>query len=325
VNVYGKLDAGWGALGKNTIDTAGNDVADKATRSSINFSQFWTSRIGFKASEDLGSGMKITSTIESGVTGGTTSLGDRELNLALALGQGTTIKGGYGTTTLRNIAYGYDAIYGSNLIGNLLTDTKNKNGLSTTLTARSVSIEVAHSMGDLKLSGNLMADTTTHDGGNDTKVGNGFELGAQYAADALSVGGAYRSTKDTPGNASTLETTNKAFILGASFDLGVAKISGQYASVKVEPNTGPATTDSNGESVGVDVPFMPSLTGFAQLSFAKEKTTDQKSTGYALGVKYDMSKSAFGYVDYGSTKMDGNANGTGLKATQYTIGLVQSF
>jgi len=324
VTVYGKLDAGLGNMSTNSISTAGAD-GPKTSTTAIQFSQFYSSRIGVKGTENLGNGMSVTSLVETGISTGVTSVGDREMNLALGLGEGTTIKGGYGTTTLRNIAYGYDAIYGSNLIGNLLNDTKHKNGLSSELTKRSVYVEAGHKFGAVTATADVMVNNTSIDNVTpDTKTGTGFELGAVYNQDALSVAGAYRNTKDsTPVTPS--DKTNKAFILGASYDFGVAMVKAQYANVTVDDNLASTSVKNNGESIGVDVPFTSAVTGFAQASFAKDTTTDQKSTGYAVGVKYDMSKNTFAYADIGGTKFDGNVNAAGNKASQYTIGMVQSF
>jgi predicted porin len=172
-----------------------------------------------------------------------------------------------------------------------------------------------------------MVNNQSIDGQTDSKTGSGFEISAKYAMDALSVAGGYRNTKDAVGGAPTSvsDVTNKAFIVGASYDLGMAKIFGQYANVTIDDNLASTSVKNSGESIGVDVPFTSSLTGFVQTSFAKNTTTDQKSTGYAVGAKYDMSKSTFAYADIGGTKFDGNVNGAGLKASQFTVGLVNSF
>ncbi len=320
--VYGKVDAGFGRVSTTPISTTGADGA-KTTTSTIPFSQFFTSRIGFKASEDLGNGMKAMSVVETTIGNGATTLGSRELNVALGFSEGTTVKAGFGSTAVRNIAYGYDAIYGANIIGNLLTANSPVSGV---LTSRATSLEATHKFGPVAASANLMVNNSSTDGANDVKNGSGYEIAAKFDQDALSAAFGYRNTKVAPGGASSAEATTKVMILGASFDLGVAKLAGQYASVKVDQATvGPAVSDSNALSLGAYVPFTPEMTGFVQYSNAKQKTLDQKSTGYALGVKYDMSKSTFGYASYGATKTDGVAAAGGSKQTQLALGVVQSF
>jgi predicted porin len=330
VSVYGKLDAGLGSNTLNAITTAGAD-GPKTTTTAIAFSQFFSSRLGFKAKEALSNGMSVSALVETGI-GGATTLGSREENLTLDFGQGTTVKGGYGTTTMRNIVYSYDGIYGANIIGNLLNDTKNKNGLSTELTKRSTSVEVGQNFGAVKATLNVMVNNTTLDNSTpDTKVGSGFEIGATYGQDALSLAGAYRDTKDSnpavvgPPVVNASDKTNKAFILGAAYDFGVVSVKGTYANVTVDDNLAGTSVKNNGETIGAYLPISSALTGFGNLSFAKNTTTDQKSTGYALGVKYDMSKNTFGYAELGATKLDNSAAVAGQKATQFSLGLVQSF
>jgi predicted porin len=323
VSVYGKLDAGLGSNTLNAITTAGAD-GPKTTTTAIAFSQFFSSRLGFKAKEALSNGMSVSALVETGI-GGATTLGSREENLTLDFGQGTTVKGGFGTTTMRNIVYSYDGIYGANIIGNLLNDTKNKNALSTELTKRSTSVELGQNFGAVKATLNVMLNNTTLDGSTpDTKVGSGFELGATYGQDALSLAGAYRDTKDS-SPAGPSDNTNKAFILGAAYDFGVVSVKGTYANVTVDDNLAGTSVKNNGETIGAYLPISSALTGFGNLSFAKNTTTDQKSTGYALGVKYDMSKNTFGYAELGATKLDNSAAVAGQKATQFSLGLVQSF
>ena len=330
--VYGKVDAGFGRGTANTISTTGADGA-KTTASAVVTNQFYTSRIGFKGTEDLGNGMKAMAVVETTIgiapvattTGSpsATSLGSRELNVALGFSEGTTVKAGFGSTAVRNIAYGYDAIYGANIIGNLLTANS---PVSAVLTSRATSLEATHKFGPVSASANLMVNGSSTDGQQDVKNGSGYEIAAKFDQDALSAAFGYRNTKVAPGGASSAEATTKVMILGASFDLGVAKLAGQYASVKVDQATvGPAVSDSNALSLGAYVPFTPEMTGFVQYSNAKQKTLDQKSTGYALGVKYDMSKSTFGYASYGATKTDGVAAAGGSKQTQLALGVVQSF
>ena len=324
VGVYGKLDAGLGNMSTNSIGTNGAD-GPKTSTTAIAFSQFFSSRLGFKAKEALSNGMSVSALLETGV-GGATTLGSREENVTLDFGQGTHVKGGFGTTTLRNIVYSYDGIYGANIIGNLLNDTKHKNGLSTELTKRSTSLELGQNFGAVKATLNVMLNNTTVDNSTpDTKVGSGFEIGATYGQDALSLAGAYRDTKDSAPGAPATDLTNKAFILGAAYDFGVVSVKGTYANVTVDDNIAGTSVKNNGETIGAYLPISSALTGFGNLSFAKNTTTDQKSTGYALGVKYDMSKNTFGYAELGATKLDNSTTVAGFKATQFSLGLVQNF
>ncbi|HEY8888295.1 MAG TPA: porin [Gallionella sp.] len=345
--VYGVVDTGFGTVSNTHTTTAG--VSTKTGLQTINFSQLWTTRFGIKNTEDLNNGMKLTSIVETNIaaknpmndsnfggaavtapgvsTGPTaTTLGDRILDLALDLGQGTTILVGKMSSPLRNIAYGYDAFYGSNLVGNLVT-------MDGSLTARAVAAGVAQNFGAVTATLAVLDNTSTKDGTPDIKYGNGFEATATFKQNALAVSAGYRSTKATT-NGTTLpiatnsDTTTKDLILGASFDFGMAKLYGQFATVKVDQSVAPTTTDKKTyETLGVNVPFTPVLAGYVQTSFGKHDTgTDSpKMTAFAVGAKYDFSKNTSAYADVGSAKSDQTALTAGSKVEQIAIGLVHSF
>lgn len=292
-NVYGVVDAGFGTV-TNTHTTTGG-VSSKTAQSAFDFSQLWTTRFGIKAVEDLGNGMKATAVVETNIAaknaqndagfGSTTvaaapgastapsatTLGDRILDVSLNFGQGTSVHVGKTSSPLRGIAYGYDAFYGSNLIGNLVT-------MDSTLTARMTGAGVAHTAGPFTVTFDVTDNTRTQDNVADQKTGNGFELTGGYKQDALSVSAAYRSLK-TVIPAPSSDATTKDLLLAASFDFGVAKLYGQFATVKADQSVASATTDKKTyETVGVNVPFTPVFAGYLQTSFGKHDTgTDRKS------------------------------------------------
>jgi len=310
----------------------------------------WTTRFGIKSVEDLGNGKKLTAVVETNIAGknpmndsnfGTTTtvttlstapttpavLGDRVLDLALDLGQGTTILVGKMSSPLRGIAYGYDAFYGSNLVGNLVT-------MDSSLTARAVAAGVAQNFGAVTATLAALDNTTTSSAAPDNKHGNGFEATATFKQNALAVSGGYRSMK--AGGAT--EVTTKDLILGASFDFGMAKLYGQFANVKVD-NSLSATAAGSGkrtyETLGVNVPFTPVFAGYVQTSFGKNQMVTAAGTAadkrnmsaYAVGVKYDFSKNTSAYADVGTAKLNAGtvAGAIGSKVDQVAIGLVHSF
>jgi predicted porin len=335
---YGLVDAGFGSV-SNTATTTGG-VSNKTGQSGIAFSQNQTSRVGIKSTEDLGNGMKAIYQLEMGLstnpaseanfgTAGIkpnasagfstySSIGvDRVLTAGLDFGQGTSLTIGKMSSPLRNIAYGNDAMYGANLIGNLVT-------MDSNLSARTTQALVAQNFGAVTATVGLLDNTTTADGQPDQKTGNGFEATAVYKQDALSVSGGYRSTKTN--TTATNEATTKDAILAANFDLGVAKLYGQFAQVKVDQQTG-LSDKKTYETVGVNVPFTPVLAGYVELGTGKHDTgTDSpKYSAYAVGAKYDLSKSTWVYAHVGSAKSDQTTLTAGSKVDQYAIGLLHSF
>lgn len=353
-NVYGVVDAGFGTV--TNTHTLANGTSSKTGLQDINFSQLWTTRFGIKNTADLNNGMKLTTVVETNIaaknpmndsgfgaatvtttaTGPAssaptaTTLGDRILDLALDLGQGTTILVGKMSSPLRNISYGYDAFYGSNLVGNLVT-------MDSSLTARAVAAGVAQNFGAVTATLAVLDNTSTKDLNVDTKYGNGFEATATFKQNALSVSAGYRSTKATAGAATaTNDTTTKDLILAASYDFGMAKLYGQYATVQIDEAVAANVTTVAGkntyETMGVNVPFTSTLAAYVELSFGKtdrvlhgSASDSRNMSGYAVGAKYDLSKDTFAYADVGSAKQNNTSVSTGSKVDQVALGLVHSF
>lgn len=364
--VYGLVDVGAGSV-QNTTTSASTGVATKTGQSGVDFSQNQTSKVGVTATEDLGNGMKASYMLEmglssnpgadanfgksaiaggSGYTPNATISPDRVLAVALDLGEGTTLVGGKVSSPLRGIVYGNDAMYGANLVGNLLT-------MDGDLTTRAVAIAALHKFGAVNFSAAVLDNTITKDGANDVKAGNGFEITAVYNQDALSVSAGYRSlqsssnavaavasnTTTTPitlGSALVAATdlTTKVTVLAANYNFGVAKLYGQYANIQSDDSiTAAATTTGkrNYESLGVNVPFTPVFAGYVELGAGSNKmntgtAADSRSVNaYAVGVKYDLSKTTSAYAHVGSAKMNAGTTLAGSKVDQYAFGLMKSF
>ena len=357
VTVYGVLDVGYT---DNTKKINGVEQGQKA----LSFNNFSSSRFGLKGTEDLGAGLKAGFTIETGISSNTTTgstgytpgtttlpavgttgttidattMGSRELNATISFPTGTDLKAGFGSTAVRDIVLAYDAGNGSNAVGNILVnDTQFSSNRATQL-------YLSQTLGGLKFGAGLAQNTTTSDGGADNKA-NGYSVAAQYTAGALSVAGAYQNSKtQTAALNSTTVTVDKnvkTTILGASYDLGVAKLFAEYGEVKTENNTAAVIAGEgkrSGTSVGVQVP-VGKFTPYAQFSTGK---VDQAQTaasaasresrdykGYSVGTKYDLSKRTYAYLHYGDTKLDAGSvpatNGKEVKNTQTTVGVVHNF
>jgi predicted porin len=341
-NVYGLVDAGYGSA-SNT------NAGVKTTESGTAFSQHHTSKVGVKSTEDLSGGMKAIFQLEMGLSSnpfadtqwqsGTaiavgkgfapnTTIGvDRVLTAGLDFGQGTTLTAGKMSTPLRNIVYTNGATFGDNLIGNLVT-------MDSSLIARATAISAAHNFGVVTGSLTLLNNTTQRDGTTDVKHDNGFEATAVYKQDALSVAGGYRSTKNNSltaigtANPASNEVTTKDLILAANYDLGMAQLYGQFANVKVDQSAVTTTSKKTYETLGVNVPFTPTLAGYVELSTGKNDMgggVDPKMNAYGVGVKYDLSKATFAYGHFGSAKQDQKLTSAESKVEQVAFGLVHSF
>lgn len=161
-------------------------------------------------------------------------------------------------------------------------------------------------------------------------------------------GGAALSTCSTGALIAT-DVKRTIDIIGASYDLGVAKLFGQYGKVKIDDA---ATVNALGEGerkvyvLGATVP-VNQLTLFGLVSngsqtmvttgaataghatSASQNPVKRDLTGYTVGARYALSKRTFGYAAIGQSKLDASSEGGsynyGVKVQQTSLGLVHSF
>jgi predicted porin len=362
--IYGVLDAGY-STNSTTIQGAGFAGGGdyKTALDAITFSAMTSSRIGFMHTEDLGNGMSLMGKIETGIgsnpnagdydsvnvttftahstkgsTIDATSLGNRELNLTLMIDK-TAIKAGYGSTWIRDISLGYAPDPGGNLTGNIL----NFDGYNLS-SNRAAGVTVTQDFGSgFSAAVQVTANTRTADNTADWKgtssssayAGNGWLLGAKYAEGPISASAAYQDQKVTlsPLNSSTLGTDSerKIWIMGASYDMEVAKIIAEYANIKNDDSATSVNAKNSYLSFGGQVPLQQFLV-FAQYSLGKVNfggsgDNDQDIKGYTVGAKYNLSKASYGYLSVGNIKLDSDtgAGNAGFKADQVALGLVKTW
>ncbi len=334
-----------------------------------------STRFGLKGTEDLGGGKKANFVIETGISsnsgtsfsagtdtastkGGTTidatSIGGRELNASLDLPSGTTIGAGFGGTAIRSIVLGYDAMGGTNFIGNTLTtDTQFSSNRATGVGIRQ---NVAKG---LNVGGSISRNVDTKDATTDVKTSTGYLVTADYANGPLSMAAAYQVSNTAVNSAAAVafDSTGpgkigsaavaqsdkdvKTAILGASYQLPAAKLFATYGTVKTDDD-GVANTIVVGEgkrtayNVGVQVPV--GAWTLAALYSGGNKTESYKAAnagekrnykGYGIGARYALSKRTLAYVNYGQSKLEAGSVaadfGKEVKNTQTAIGLLHNF
>jgi predicted porin len=369
VTLYGAIDAGYS---DNSKTVAGVKEGQQA----VSFSNMSSTRFGMKGTEDLGQGMKANFVIESGISSnagsafsagattahtkaGTTvdatSLGNRELNASLQFGN-TTIGAGYGGTAVRSIVLGYDAMGGTNFIGNTLTTDAQFSSNRATGLGISQAISKEFTVGAA-----ISRNVDTADGKADVKTATGYTLNASFANGPLSIAAATQKT-NTAVNAVTAvpfvfdtttggvtaagkaavaqsdldKTTN---IIGAKYALSAATLFATYGTVKTEDN-GVANTIVKGEgkrtsyNYGLQVPMgkvtLAALISGGNVEQAAATTAGEKQdyTGYGVGARYAFSKRTLAYVNMGSSTLKAGATASSykeVKNTQTAIGLLHSF
>jgi predicted porin len=282
----------------------------------------------------------------NGTVGNATSLGDRELHATLDFGQGTSLKIGFGSSPIRDFTFAYDSCLAGNFVGSLITTD------AVTSNNRNTALSLIQQMGPVKGSIGVMHNTDKVDNGADslwnggtfTGQGNGYQAALQYTDKALSIGAAYQSaerTTGTFGNATnTNDLTTKVLVFGLSYDFGFLKVTGQYADIKLDDSIATMAVGvgkRSHENIGVSVP-VGAGTLFAQVSKGKQEqiaaanvaSVSRDLSGFTLGGKYAFTKGTWAYASYGNSELkagaatDNSAN-KGVKAAQYTLGLVKVF
>ncbi|WVN42042.1 porin [beta proteobacterium MWH-UniP1] len=370
VTFYGLLDAGYGTIER---ETAGVKVAKK---SAVGFSSNSSSRWGISGTEDLGGGLKASFTVETGIStnmrsgleknpqnangtnngNGTTLdnavVGDRGIFATLSFPTGTDVRVGFGSTPIRDFTIAYDAMAGSNMVGNVL------NNDSQFSSNRRTGIQVSQTLvkglkGTVGISKN---DDANLGSSNDksAKAQSGYIAALQYADGPLSIGAAYQDVKQknealsignylTAGSSLVASEAVAAFdgkvkttVIGGSYNFGVAQAFLQYGKKELD-NDLEAIAKGEGEadamSVGLRLP-LGAITLMGQYSDGKNKlaaaagTTESRNvSGYSLGASYAFSKRTSAYLITGETKLDKgtHADAKEDKYSQTALGIVHTF
>ena len=283
VTIYGVADAYFGFGSDDNDDISAIDSGGLAG-----------SRIGFKGSEDLGNGLKAVFTLEQGYaidTGkASPSVGDSVFSRQAWVG----LQGSFGTVSLgRQYAPGYfvadyDALLSSKIspqstLSNWyrMTITPNSparwdNSVKYTGSFDAVNVQAIYSMGTTEVAASGVSD--------DDKYG----LSAAYANGPVNVGVIYH-------NVGYASKDQSEWLIGASYDFGMAKVAGSYQAAS---NIGGiANADSKLWNLGVIVPVGG---GNVHLAYAKldEDGTSVDPFSYTLAYTYPFSKRTTAYAGY---------------------------
>ena len=313
VTIYGRVDASFGTEKTNGLSqTKLFDGGDAGLTSS---------RWGLRGTEDLGGGLTAEFKLENrfkidaGTIDGVQFKGDSFVGLG----------GSFGKVKLGRSTVAYDDVRSISLSSNVFDSAFTPVG------------KVYGSSGDYASRGdNQIRYESPNLSGFSAIVSYGFgeNKGATDAADLTSLGVFYKSgplsvgvgfsEEEAKANANAAVTSNKFTGLSASYNFGVASVSGGYNTRKAS-----AGDKDNEYTIGVNVP----VDAFSfSVGYANSETKDVggaktvKASGFGLGVTYAMSKRTklyAGFRDYGIK----NAV-TGTKTTDsrlYAMGVRHDF
>lgn len=265
-----------------------------------------TSHWGIKGVEDLGGGLKAGFLFEQtiGLDNGAAGPGfDRQTYLSLSGGFGE-IKLGKIWTAYDDIAGATDAAFNANVLGPVALIFQSRyEYFNSTSNPNNGFYYASPSFGGF--SGAV--STNLREGVANSRV-SAFHV--KYEGGPLFVALGYQD--DEPNN-------EKYTRIGASYDLGVAKLLGTYGRVKNE--------DVDEWSVGADVPVATNLVvsvGYAQ----SKKDGGKAERGWSVAAAYALSKrtTAYaGFFDANAAAVNGRAGAAGAPDSRFGIGLKHTF
>jgi predicted porin len=299
-----------------------------------------SSRLGFKAVEDLNNGMKAVAVVEYGLdTQTAASIGAaRQQMLALAGDFGTAATGYLQTTgydwgvkfdpTAGSVISPLQSMTTSHLIGVKAVAARAQRALayiSPNMSGVTVAVNYTTALAGL---GNLTLPSGATAGLKTTA----YLASVNYDWNALSVGGVYTATNNSSTGAAKLTE----YALGASYDLTVVKLFATYQSIKSDAAGASA---NKAMSVSAVAPVGPGAVAFSYAKSTIGGGTNVNGSGYTVAWLQGLSKTTTFYaavekVTNGSAgssySVDNNAlvAGTlsaGASSTLLAVGLKKTF
>jgi predicted porin len=327
VTLYGLVDAYIGQTSTQTSSSIAASVKPKLTQNVVNSNGQNNSRWGMRGTEDLGGGMKGLFVLEGGFSPDTGGFGATSAQGGALFGRQAWVglSGGFGTVGLGRQYPAYDdlrgatnMIYDSNFAttatvwGTGVQDYQNRSSNSIKYTSpdfAGFSGAVTYGFGENK--------TATTDAENvaaiHVKYSNGpLLVGFAHQREKQVAGGNVFGAGATSGVAAapvTFNSTRKYNLLGASYDFGVAKLTGQYNQAKGETGATVAGVTPSAKdkefNVGVSVPFGAAAVA-AGYSRSKSDATgnNNRGTGVSILGTYALSKRTNVYLGYLVTKVE---------------------
>jgi predicted porin len=326
VTIYGIADVWIG----QTETTAATLNAPKVKQTVVNSSGHNNSRWGLKGSEDLGGGLMANFVLESGFNTDTGALAGDLFGRKATVG----VSGGFGAVNLGRDYTAYDSLrsatnntYDSNFA---TTATVWNNGVRdyTLRTSNSIRYDspsfggisgaVAYAFGENK---NVVTTNalTNNAAGKATDV---VSLHIKYANGPVLVGYAFQEEKKVQASALVGQDKIQYNLIAASYDLGMAKLTGGYNQAKQ------GNIKDDEYQLGVSVPFGAASValGYAASKSDINGLNGNKGTGISLLGTYDLSKRTRLYAGLNSTKVEAiSLTSDSYKATTAGVGVKHSF
>ena len=295
VTIYGIVDTGVTYTSKAVSSINPNGTANTGSKFALNSGVLQGSRIGFKGTEDLGGGLSAVFNLETGFKNDT-GMTDGNPNELFRRKSVVGLQGGFGAVLLGRQTDFLDDIGGSMTgVGDFGGIIANSGSGLTRLQGTRTNNSIRYNTNNLGgFTGSLIYGFGEQAG--QTSAGQAFGFGGKYENGPLALAAAYYQSKkgttaaDTaaPGaagaNVTNGDTQLKTFTLAAAYQLGNAKIYGNWSRVK-QPGATDGAVNANGAAiVAVNASLAPT-------SWVIGGSNNDKVDAYELGGNYALSPS----------------------------------
>lgn len=316
VTLYGNVDAG---LAYSKTKQGGVSNSTTSVESSVLTDSFF----GLKGQEDLGGGLKAVFKLESSINvdTGSQATGNffgKNAYVGLA-GDFGTVKLGNQESLFKNEAAAFDAFGSSRVLSvstNLFTGISGLGGSwqntigYTSPSFSGLTLSAQHSARE----GNTGASAATVNGG-------ATAVAANYTAGALGLSAVIGDVRST--NATAAAEQQQAWLLGASYDFGVAKAFAQYGQNKFEDAAGADNGKAKFFQLGAVVPVTQN--GSVHASYGQTKVEDVKARQFSLAYHHGLSKRTSVYAGATYIKDESLLAAVDTKTTAVAVGLRHAF
>ncbi len=306
VTLYGRLDTFYG---NSTTKNAAGVTTGKT--SGLQSSGRSGTRWGMRGSEDLGGGLKANFQLEQGFSIDTGEpSGTRQFHRASWVG----LSGDFGAVQL-----GRYNVHTFNLIDSTDADGTSSFSTNADITINGVRADNAISYTTPSMGGLVAKVAMVNEKTSTTAKFNATDLTVEYGAGPLFVGFGFGQNKTTTGGLTTGK--NDGFLLGGTYDLGVAKLFTNYISTKTNKHTA-VTTTSTELNLGVNVPVGAAtlVAGLGRDTVKVGSAGKVSATDWVIGANYSLSKRTDTYA-----RVSKNGAAGGGKTNTFAVGLRHNF
>ncbi|WP_061532692.1 porin [Collimonas arenae] len=303
VTIYGRVDAGVDYQTNVALkDANGNPTGQTGSKLAASGNQWGTSMIGFKGTEDLGSGLSAFFLLESGfdatkgVTNGS-ALFNRRSYVGLNGGAGS-IKFGKNLFIVNDVWF-LDPT-GQQFMGTAsLVKGRNWPGANNVIEYQTPT------WGGF----NATAQTSLGEQAGSTTKGRSDGLSLVYTNGGLELRGIYDVIRDVNGKYSDVYTASKDLIVGGTYTVDKLKMFVGYENISA-PDTVAATSPDklNHYWIGANYALTPALTLIGAAFHAKLNHDAGSASLFMAGANYNLSKRTLLYAAVGTVRNKGNAD-----------------